>query len=113
MAIPFTIAHEFKYLTEGRPGFEKLYGWMWYLIPDEARDTYAETVAFDVATEWAQANPGLAARYGVNAFAKTWPTNPPDRRLRRSFHGRMVFHPPGSHFARMGPLVWAERLRVF
>lgn len=44
MAIPFTIAHEFKHLTEGRPGLEKLYGRMWDLIPDSARDAYAGTV---------------------------------------------------------------------
>jgi hypothetical protein len=44
MAIPFTIAHEFKHLTEGRPGLEKLYGRMWDLIPGEARNTYATTI---------------------------------------------------------------------
>lgn len=176
MTIPFTIAHEFKHLTEGRPGLEKLYGRMWDLIPGEARNTYAtnvlrrefggreadklnagetdmlksemladfmgqrftdrawmkdlskqrpalfaefvrdwlkllnsliyevterfrnlransdaeaikridplmrahlgqlaemKTIAFDVATEWAQANPSIAKRYGANAFAQT------------------------------------------
>lgn len=44
MAIPFTIAHEFKHLTEGRPGLEKLYGRMWDLMPTAAMDLDATTV---------------------------------------------------------------------